>query len=73
MYTGEARGAGERGKFGRAANDKLILLPRVRRGMLLIGATALSASSVASNRSNLQIFFFFPFVRFVLRRDSFAN
>lgn len=67
VYTGEARelsasGANERGKFGRAADDKLILLPRIRRGMILIGTP--SAFSVASKGiacSNLQIFFFFFF------------
>lgn len=62
VYTGEPdpSGASERGKFGRAANDKLILLPRVRPGMSLIGSTALS------NRAfEFTDIFFFLFVRFV--------
>ena len=57
MYTGEPdpSGASERGKFGRAANDKLILLPRVRPGMSLIG----SILSVESRVRIYRYFFFF--------------
>lgn len=63
VYTGEPdpSGASERGKFGRAANDKLILLPRVRPGMSLIGSTL----SVESRVRIYRYFFFFRFVRFV--------
>lgn len=57
VYTGEPdpSGASERGKFGRAANDKLILLPQVRPGMSLIGSTL----SVESRVRIYRYFFFF--------------